>query len=217
MSEPDWQVHENAESATEVALIVLEALAAAEIPAALGGSLALGVWGVPRGTQDVDLAAFVREDELDALLETLARAGCGPKPGATDWSPESRETFFRSAREGDVAIVYRGSMRVDVFVPSIPFHEEIERTLRHVTPPGRGPVPVISAEALCVLKLLFFRPKDIVDLERLVARQRERLDQDYVRRHMVEMVGEDDDRVETWDRIWSTYSREEEGGSSSAT
>ena len=43
-----------------------------------------------------------------------------------------------------------------------------------------------------LFKLLFFRGKDIVDLERLVATQQDRLDHAYVRRWIVEMMGEED-------------------------
>lgn len=62
----------------------------------------------------------------------------------------------------------------------------------------------LSAESLAVFKLLFFRPKDIVDLQRLIAVQGERLDTNYVRRHLVEMMGEDDERVGKWDELLAT-------------
>ncbi|MFZ5476733.1 MAG: hypothetical protein ACOZNI_08160 [Myxococcota bacterium] len=43
--------------------------------------------------------------------------------------------------------------------------------------------------------------KDIVDLERLVAVQGAKLDAGYVRRWMVEMMGEQDERVTRWDQL----------------
>ena len=52
-----------------------------------------------------------------------------------------------------------------------------------------------------LFKLLFFRGKDIVDLERLVATQQDRLDHAYVRRWIVEMMGEEDARTKTWDDL----------------
>jgi hypothetical protein len=52
-----------------------------------------------------------------------------------------------------------------------------------------------------VFKLLFARSKDFADLERLVSVQGERLDHAYIRRWIVEMMGEDDDRVTRWDHI----------------
>jgi hypothetical protein len=56
-----------------------------------------------------------------------------------------------------------------------------------------------------VFKLLFFRGKDVVDLERLIAVQGAALDAAYVRRHVVTMLGDDDPRVVTWDRLWSEH------------
>ena len=55
-------------------------------------------------------------------------------------------------------------------------------------------------------KLLFFRGKDLVDLERLVAVQGAKLDSGYVRRHLVEMMGEDDVRVAKWDELVRDFS-----------
>ena len=52
-----------------------------------------------------------------------------------------------------------------------------------------------------MFKLLFFRGKDLVDLERLVAVRGESLDVAYVRRWIVEMMGEDDARVVRWDAL----------------
>jgi hypothetical protein len=60
---------------------------------------------------------------------------------------------------------------------------------------------VLSAECLAVFKLLFFRAKDPVDLERLVAVQGPQLDAGYIRYHVAEMMGEDDERVQRWDEI----------------
>jgi hypothetical protein len=58
---------------------------------------------------------------------------------------------------------------------------------------------------LSVFKLMFFRAKDVVDLERLVAVQGSHLDHAYVRKHIVEMMGEDDERTKTWDRLVAAF------------
>jgi hypothetical protein len=63
----------------------------------------------------------------------------------------------------------------------------------------------LSAEALCVFKLLFFRGKDVVDLERLIAVQGAAIDAAYVRTQIASMLGDDDARVATWDRIWREH------------
>jgi hypothetical protein len=92
-------------------------------------------------------------------------------------------------------------VRLDVFTPSIPFYAEALRTRVRVEMPGAAPTWILSAEALAVFKLLFFRPKDVLDLEKLVAVQGERLDGTYVRELIVEMLGADDERVARWDQL----------------
>jgi len=44
------------------------------------------------------------------------------------------------------------------------------------------------------------RGKDKIDVERIVQLQGERLDRGYVWRWLVDAVGEDDERVQVWDR-----------------
>jgi hypothetical protein len=60
---------------------------------------------------------------------------------------------------------------------------------------------ILSAEALAVFKLLFFRPKDIADLQRLIGVRGAALDVRYVRAHIAAMMGEDDERVARWDAL----------------
>ncbi|MBM4361535.1 MAG: hypothetical protein FJ104_02555 [Deltaproteobacteria bacterium] len=62
----------------------------------------------------------------------------------------------------------------------------------------------LSAVAAATYNFRFFRGKDIVDLERLVA-VRPELDRAYVRRWIVEMMGEDDDRTRRWDDIVARF------------
>jgi len=46
---------------------------------------------------------------------------------------------------------------------------------------------------------------NVVDLERLVAVQGDALDAAYVRQQIVDMLGQDDPRVATWDRLWRDH------------
>jgi hypothetical protein len=41
----------------------------------IGGALALGAWGAPRSTKDVDITVCVTEAELPRCLDALERAG----------------------------------------------------------------------------------------------------------------------------------------------
>ena len=113
-----------------------------------------------------------------------------------------RDTARRTALErGDARGIYQ-DVPVDLFFVSIPLHESAaERTV--AVELLDTPIRVLSAEDLTVFKLLFFRGKDIADVERLVAIQGARLDRRYVRSWLVDCVGDDDERVRRWDGICS--------------
>lgn len=172
------------------ALHVVAALRAAGFPCAIGGALALGVWGVPRATLDVDLDVFVDPVDYERLADVLSAAGL----------TFDRATLLRQANEGSTLVARLGAWRIDLFVPTIPFYALAERRVRTVSFLGTE-VPFLDAESLAVFKLLFFRTKDLRDLERLVAVAGPQLDRAWVRAQIVDMLGDDDARVEEWDRI----------------
>lgn len=49
--------------------------------------------------------------------------------------------------------------------------------------------------------MLFFRPKDLIDIERMLSIQGAAFDRSFVRANIADMVGEDDARVTKWDEI----------------
>jgi hypothetical protein len=174
----------------EAAIALAHAFDVHQVSYALGGALAYGIWGIPRATLDVDVNVFIEDDELPRLAHALASLGI----------VASVDQLALEASQKGLMVVRYGSYRVDLFTPSIPFSREAERTRRQVDLDGRL-VNFLSAEALCVFKLLFFRPKDIVDLERLIEVQGAALDAAYVRRELVAMMGEGDERVQRWDSL----------------
>ncbi|MGB2712689.1 MAG: hypothetical protein WBC51_00820 [Vicinamibacterales bacterium] len=176
--------------AVQAGLRVARALEEAGISYALGGALAYGQHGVPRATIDVDVNVFAGPELLGDVLTALRPLGI-----ECDEAVARRQTEEQGMLQLDFA-----GMRLDVFVPSIEFSQDAERTRVRQAVDGQE-AWFLSAEALCVFKLLFFRGKDIVDLERLIATQGDALDADYVRTKMVEMMGDEDERVETWDRL----------------
>jgi len=157
---------------------------------AIGGALALAVAGVPRGTAHVDMNVFLTESDLPRLLELLAGLGM---------TVDREASMARAARDGMFVARWDG-MRIGVFLPSIPFSSEAERTRTRVVDASGWSGWFLSAEAIAVFKLLFFRGKDLVDLERLVA-VRPDLDHTYIRRAIVGMMGEEDERVQRWDAL----------------
>ncbi len=183
-------------AAPEVARRLADALEQAEIPYAIGGAIAYGLHAPPRATNDVDLNIFAPLNEIDRIFDALEDGGA-----AVD-----RASARRSADErGDFTARVHG-MRVDVFVPSIDLSASAAGRIRQGVLLGR-PIAVLSAEDLVLFKLLFFRAKDLSDIERLVRFQEERLDRNYIRRWLIELVGADDVRVATWDRLVRSASR----------
>lgn len=63
------------------------------------------------------------------------------------------------------------------------------------------PACFLSAEDLAIFKMLFFRTKDMLDIERMVAFMGSSFDRVYVRRWLVDLVGADDARVHRWDGL----------------
>ena len=169
----------------ELAVEVSGFLRAAAIDHAVGGALALGFYAEPRGTLDVDLNIFVDADAPGEALDALSAGGI-----VVD---RDRATAAIASR-GDLFLRHRGC-RLDLFFNSIPFHASVSRRTREVHLLGAR-VPILAPEDLIVLKLLFHRHKDVVDIERIVAAGTA-LDWPYIRHWLIECVGKDDARMET--------------------
>lgn len=152
---------------------------------AIGGALALGVWGAPRQTQDVDVSVFVSPDELPRVFDALERAGV--MLDRADATRRVERTAFFQGRLGRTI--------VDVFLSEHPQYEAMRQRATRVVDPTGAALSFISAEDLCVHKLLFGRPKDLVDLERLLA-VRPGLELTYVRGWLEQMVPAGDHRLE---------------------
>jgi hypothetical protein len=160
---------------------------------ALGGALALGVWGVPRATQDVDVAIFAGDHEMDKILTAFERAGAIVDPGAA----------MRSATSAGFFVADLGGTRVDAFLAHHPWHAEMEsRRVSLAAPSGRQRW-FLSAEDIVVAKLIYNRPKDVSDLERLWDVQRGRLDAAYVQRWLQVIVPAGDGRHQVLAKLLS--------------
>ncbi|MBI5526809.1 MAG: hypothetical protein HY897_10795 [Deltaproteobacteria bacterium] len=177
-------------TAPEVARRLADALEQAGVPYAVGGAIAYGLHAPPRATNDVDINVFVDADRLEPVFDAFERAG----------ATVDRTTAAESARQRGDFKARAGPMRVDVFVPSIALYASAASRVREAVLLGR-PIKVLSAEDLTIFKLLFFRAKDVSDVERLVAFRGDDLDRQYVREWLVALVGVEDERVAKWDVI----------------
>jgi hypothetical protein len=184
-----------AKTAAQVARAIADALELRKIPYAIGGALALGFYAPPRATVDVDVNIFVTDERgFTKALGILNNSGF-----VADADPA---TLLRNAREEGQ---FRGrieGIRVDVFVSTVPFYRELKRRVRNAVLFGR-PMKILAAEDLVVLKLMFFRRKDLADAEAVLRDQGTALDRRKVRERLVKLVGEEDERVRVWDQLAS--------------
>lgn len=181
------------QTAAEVARVVADVLDRHGMPYAIGGAIALGFYAVPRATVDVDINVFVSPtDQLSAALAALAEAGF---VAHEDEAALRARTIAEGQFRGSI-----GGLRVDVFVPAIPYYADLAARRRQVTLLGR-PLWVLSPEDLVVLKLMFFRRKDLADVEAILRDQGASIDRRFVRQKLIDLVGVDDERLAALDAI----------------
>lgn len=83
-----------------------------------------------------------------------------------------------------------------MFVPAIDYYGELESRRREVRLRGR-PCWVLGPEDLVVLKLMFYRRKDLADVESLLREQRATLDLQFIEAKLRELSDGDEERLET--------------------
>lgn len=173
---------------------VMDALIAANIPCAIGGSIALQVSGYARGTLDGDVNVFLPMDNCRPALDALAAAGF-----AID--PNDAESV--AAERGDGRF-YEDGIRMDLFFNSIPLHADAALRTRLLWL-GDRQFPALSPEDLVVLKALFNRAKDWTDIERIIAAMGTAFDAEYCRKQLARHAGDDDPSVAQLDRLVATW------------
>ena len=81
-----------------------------------------------------------------------------------------------------------------MFVPAIAYYGELEGRRRQVDLLGRS-AWILSAEDLAVLKMMFFRRKDLADVEAMLRHMGASLDRAFIRAKLSELMGSDDPRL----------------------
>jgi hypothetical protein len=119
------------------------------------------------------------------LLDSLERAGA---------MVERTEAHQTVARTG-FFVAYFGRTRIDLFIAHHPWHAEMQRRRVSLPTPDGQPRWFLSAEDTALAKLLYARPKDVQDLERLFAVQVGHLDLAYLQEWLPRMVPVGDARL----------------------
>lgn len=177
-------------SAPEIARQLAAAFDAAKCEYAIGGAIALGFWARPRSTMDVDVTLFLPANEVSGCVHLLESIGCQLQT----------EAAKRSLTEHGYCQVEFGGGRIDVFLPLIPFYAEA-RTRRRAAEFDDQRVMIWDAETLCVFKMMFFRLKDLADVEEILRIQGDKLDRSWVRKQIASIYGARDPRLSRWDEL----------------
>lgn len=169
------------ESLRRKVVSVAQALEECGIPFAVGGAIAFGYAAEPRGTTDIDVDIFLPVDRSGPVLECLARLGIPIDIAAAEDEVRRREQVR----------LHWEHTAVDLFFAYHEFHDSCSaRALRR--PFEEITIPVLSAEDILVLKAMFNRPKDWLDIEQIVLTQGARLDSGYVLKWLDAMIGPED-------------------------
>ena len=164
--------------------LLSRSLREASIPHAFGGAIAYGLYGIPRGTNDWDINIFCSEEHAGEVFSALAPIGV-----------ESTEaSYVEVDKKGQVRLSW-GDKKVDLFFAYSPFHTVVQTRIREADFEGE-PIWVLAGEDIIVFKVLFNRPHDWRDVERIFQRMGEGIDLDYVNHWLSEILGADDNRIE---------------------
>lgn len=159
-------------------------------PYAFGGAIALGYWAAPRGTLDVDLTLFYSPEQPSDCIQLLQDLGCDVVVSEATHSLQEHG-FYRTSWQGT---------RLDVFLPLIPFYDEA-RLRRQQVDLGGQTVMIWDAATLVIFKMMFFRRKDLADVEQILRTQGARLERSWIRQQLVNIFGSHDPRLSQWDEL----------------
>jgi len=163
-------------------IVIHESLAAARIPHALGGALALAYYADPRATIDIDLNVFIPTERWREAIDELTALGVDAD--GLDSAALERDGQCR---------LWWGNNAIDLFFAYDPIHAEMRRETRRV-PFGGTTVPILAPEHLAICKAMFDRRKDWLDIEQMLMTADE-LDTEAIESWLARMVGSDDNRL----------------------
>ena len=152
---------------------VLAVLSTLSVPHCLVGAAALGAWGRPRATRDLDLLVLVDENSRDRLIARLSSSDITVNQPWQAANPmaHSRVTRFVSLSHPDYPL--------DLIYASDPHEREALTRAQAVRLHGLS-LSVVRPEDLILLKLKASRPTDFDDVISIVKNPRLQLDLTYL-------------------------------------
>lgn len=168
-------------------------LTGAGIPSVVIGGIAVSVWAQPRATVDVDLKVLLDRNSAERLLDVLGG----------DYQPIQRQPLEALRRNGVLFVKDPSGIRVDIQLADVSLDESaIGRGVLVELEPGLS-ATVCSPEDLVIYKMISTRPRDRQDVENVVRRQGDKLDDAYVARwlRLLEQALDESDLVSAYEQL----------------
>jgi hypothetical protein len=183
----------------EAAWAIHQLLVARGVPYAIIGGVALQYWGDPRVTLDLDVTVLPSQGREAEVASALVASFAPRIPDAVAFAAQQRILLLRSVSGCPVDVSF-----------GLPGYEEsvIARAATVDLGDGRS-VRVCSAEDLIIHKAVAGRPQDLMDIEGIIARQRDRLDLAYLRQWFSEFsrLLEGDEVAQRFERPWAEFQK----------
>jgi len=167
----------------DLAARISAGLSDAGIDHAVSGALAMAAHGFVRATRDVYILVVAPSVRLPEVFSIVRGFGFEGEDAA----------LVRSLRERAVAELRSGPASVEILAPVLPYHRELLGRAVRIQVAGTS-VPFVSPEDLVVLKMLWLRDKDRADVRALLAARRGALDDEFVRRTLLDILPDSDPR-----------------------
>jgi len=154
-------------------------LSAAEIPHAIGGAVAVGYYGEPRSTLDIDVNVFVPVSSWPEVRVAL---------GSLDIDLGEEDL-----RQVDEIRLDWESNSLHLFFSSDPLHQRMREAIREV-PFAEGSIPIVAPEHLVIRKAMLDRTKHWADIEQILIAT-DPLDLEEIIEWLERMVGEGNPQI----------------------
>ncbi len=142
----------------------------AGIPSTAIGGIAVGVWGEPRTTRDIDVKVLLKRDEAPRLLGIIV----------PDYVPAQPDPLQALKRSGILFVQDSQGTRLDLLLAETSFDvAAIERARMVELQPGVV-ASICSPEDLIIYKMISTRPRDYEDAESVIRRQGDVLNDAYI-------------------------------------
>lgn len=147
------------------------------VPHFVIGGIANAIWGRPRATLDADLKILLPFETIDTFVEQLGKQFSFRVANPVSFAQELFVILLQSSTGVDI----------DLIIGFLPYEESAYERVQWLAYDGVE-FPVCTAEDLIIHKAISERPQDWADIEGIIQRQQNNLDQNYVKRWLWEFA-----------------------------